>query len=124
MTSKDDRKKAAEVIKNAMTSGPTSDEKTSSEDAILLRMQAAMRDLARPSNPSKRRERKVTRLEPKGTQAARKQTKNYVRSVYTSAAEARKSFINVYPTISTREVGPGDQYNSDYPCHGKDTESR
>lgn len=124
MTSKDDRKKAADIIANAMMSGPTSDEKASSEDAILMRMQKAMRDLSRPSAPSKRRERKVTRLETKGNQAALRQTKNYVRSAYTTAAEARKTFINVYPTISTREVGPGDQYNSDYPCHGKDTESR
>lgn len=124
MTSKDDRKKAAEVIQNAMTSRPSSDEKLSPEDAILLRMQKAMRDIQRPSYPSKRRERKVLRGETKGNQAARKLTKSFVRNVYTTTEEAQKTFINVIPIISTREVGPGDLYNPDQGCHGKETNSR
>lgn len=119
-----DKKKAAEVIQNAMTSRPSPDEKLSPEDAILLRMQKAMRDIQRPSYPSKRRERKVTRSETKGNQAARKLTKSFVRNVYTTTEEAQKTFINVIPIISTREVGPGDQYNSDKSCHGKETNSR
>lgn len=124
MSHADDRKKAAEVIKNAMTSRSDSAPPLSEEDAILLRMQSAMRDLSRPSSPSKRRERKIKRSETKGNQAALRQTNNYVRSVYTSTDEARKTFINVIPMISTREVGPGDRYNDEYGCHGKDTQSR
>lgn len=128
MSSKDDRKQAADIIKNAMMSRSDSDDKNSerlsTEDALLLRMQQAMRDLERPSYPSKRRQRKVRRLVTKGNQAALRQTGNYVKQVYTSSAEAQRSYIYVYPEISTREVGPGDRYNSDYGLHGKETGPR
>lgn len=124
MTSKDDKKKAAEVIKNAMTSRPKSSsnrDKLSGEDAALLRMQKAMRDIARPSIPGKRRERKPRRNVSKRNRIILNTTSNSIKQIYQNPEDFAKSFINVNPTISTREVGPGDRYNSDYNCHGKET---
>lgn len=125
MVSKDDKKLAAEAIKNAMTSRPISnpqvkEETLSLEDQILLRMSRAIRDIKKPPHPSKNRERRVRRTPPRGSQ----QTKNYVTSVYVTLEEAKRAFIDVNPTVTTREVGPGDRYNDRNYTHGKETNSR
>lgn len=124
MTDEADKKKAADIIKNAMMSRPSSDEKLSEEDKILLRMQRAMRDIARPSNPSKRSARKPRRNVSKRNVQILNSTSNYVKQIYQSPSEFARGFINVNPIISTREVGPGDRYNADQYSPGRETKSR
>lgn len=96
-------------------------------DIILQRMVEADRDIRRPPVTPKRRLPKITRMTSSRQARALKGTPSMIRAIYQTPEQASRT----NPTDEssrkvkkTREVGPGDRYNSDYPCHGKETGSR
>jgi hypothetical protein len=94
------------------------------ENSVLERMVALDREIRKPANPIRRRQPKVTRMQSKRMQEIQQQTNNPIRAIFQTPEQAERGTITGEPDVTTREVGPGDLYNNNYGCEGKETGSR
>jgi hypothetical protein len=92
-------------------------------DDWLEYIQDKSRELARPANPPKRRQPRITRMQSPRMRRVSGQTSNTIRAIY--GTESAHSATPTKPNEwrGTHEVGPGDEHNDDYKT-GKATESR
>lgn len=91
-----------------------------SEAAFLAYMSGKARELKRAPGPTSGQKPKVTRMQSPRQVAASKGSPNQFRAAYQPT-----HCITGEPEFTTREVGPGDQFNKDNDyTMGKDTECR
>lgn len=98
--------------------------KNREHDRILMMMQQFDREIRRTATPVRRHQPRVTRMQSSRMRTVSSGTSNGVKAIYQSPEQAARTTITGEPEYTTREVGPGDRYNKDYTCEGKETKSR
>jgi hypothetical protein len=94
------------------------------EGQFLEHVARLARELKQPPNTPKRRMPKVSRMQSPRMRVVSKGTINGVRAIYQTTEQAGRHTITGEPEgITTREVGPGDEYNR-YGKYGESTTKR
>src|SRR6266571_4741153 len=83
------------------------------EDAILTYFQKADKEIRKPSEPPSRWQPKIVRHQSREQTIVSGQSKNPIKAIYTPESEWSQTPLLREDAVTTREVGPGDRYNSE-----------